>query len=624
MACIHENDGNEVGTAGPWKRKPLWVVEMQARGEAFTISTRSNNSSIGGIELAPLAPAASPSSREDDAWTDNESSRSRPPSFSPSSRGKAAAASATNNHHHSTQRHLTLLDLLSIGIGGTVGSGIFVLCGLIATNFAGPATSLSFVISGLAAALSGCCYAELATKIPVGGSTYTFAYVAIGELAAVISASLLTLEYAVSGAAVARSWGDKVTEWLKHGFVGADDDGNSSGIWVEQYLDPEWLGPINPMAFVISATSTAILLAGVKESKRVVNFFTFVKVGLVLFMIVGGFVLTRSANWTPFVPVRFGAAGIFRGATSSFFGFIGFDEVVCLAGESVNPSRDLAPAVLLTIAAVSLLYVFAALALTGMQPYDEISEASGFPMAFHANGMNWAAEIAAAGEVLCLPLVVIICLLAQPRLQQALAQDGLLPPIFAQIDSTGNLWFGTLFAGVAMALISLFVPFGYLDDFISAGILLAFCITNNAVVIMRCESQNTCHSRVDKVLGLYNFVAFITAFLLNASYMYRYFFTVSLLLLCIALAVKLACELRLHKVAKTKNESGIAHGFEVPFVPWLPCLGIVINAVLIFQLETIGLLILFGYITATAAVYFCYTHQAENASLRTPELSTSS
>mmetsp|Transcript_37679 Transcript_37679/g.82712 ORF Transcript_37679/g.82712 Transcript_37679/m.82712 type:complete len:621 (-) Transcript_37679:36-1898(-) len=614
MACPREDDGNERGAAaaGPWRRKPLWVVEMQARGEAFTIST-SNGTSIGGIELAPLAPAASPSSRDDDAWADNES----PSSFSPGSRGEAvAAASATNNHHHSTQRHLTLLDLLSIGIGGTVGSGIFVLCGLIATNFAGPATSLSFVISGLAAALSGCCYAELASKIPVPGSTYTYAYVAIGELAAVISASLLTLEYAVSGAAVARSWGDKVTEWLRHGFAGADDDGNSSGrpIWVDQYLDPEWLGPINPMAFVISATSTAILLAGVKESKRVVNFFTVVKVGLVLFMIVGGFVLTRSANWTPFVPARFGAAGIFRGATSSFFGFIGFDEVVCLAGESVNPSRDLAPAVLLTIAAVSLLYVFAALALTGMQPYDGISEASGFPMAFHANGVNWAAEIAAAGEVLCLPLVVIICLLAQPRLQQALAQDGLLPPIFGETDRTGNLWFGTLFAGVAMTLISLFVPFGYLDDFISAGILLAFCITNNAVVIMRCESRNTCHSRIDVVLGLYNIVAFVTAFLLNTSYMYRYVVMVSLFLLCLGLALKLACELPLTKVAKAKSEDAILHGFEVPFVPWLPCLAIGVNAVLIFQLETIGLLILFCYIAATAAVYFCYTRQVENAS----------
>lgn len=174
-------------------------------------------------------------------------------------------------------------------------------------------------------------------------------------------------------------------------------------------------------------------------------------------MIIVGFVYSRQDNWTPFVPPKYGVAGVFRGSTSAFFGFLGFDEVVCLAGESVNPKRDLAPSVLLTIAGVSVIYILASLSLSGMQPYENISEASGFPEAFRSLGLNWAANIAALGEIICLPLVVLICLLAQPRLLQALAQDDLLPACF------GDLRFGTLWSGIAMAVIALCVPFTFLD-----------------------------------------------------------------------------------------------------------------------------------------------------------------
>ena len=299
----------------------------------------------------------------------------------------------THEHHESTtvERHLSLFDLVSVGVGGTIGSGIFVLTGYIAHYYAGPATTISFFVSGVAACCSGLCYAELAGRIPASGSTYAYAYVALGEVFAVLAASCLTLEYMVSGAAVARSWGDKVVLWLR------DEWGWT---FADKYLSPGY--NLNPLAGILSALCVLLLMDGVKESKMVTNVVTMLKVALVVFMIVGGFWLLDGSNLTPFVP--YGTSGIFRGATSSFFGYLGYDEVCCLAGEALHPARDMPRAVLLTLSILTLLYVLAALALCGMMPYDEMSDTSAFPAAFRYNGVEWAAQISAFGEVLTLPV----------------------------------------------------------------------------------------------------------------------------------------------------------------------------------------------------------------------------
>lgn len=282
-------------------------------------------------------------------------------------------------------RHLTLFDLVLVGVGGTIGSGIFVLTGYIAHHYAGPATFVSFAISGLAACCSGLCYAELAGRIPASGSTYAYAYVALGELPAVLSAACLTLEYLVSGAAVARSWGDKVVLWLQ------DELGWEQA---QTYLDPGF--GLNPMAFLISTACVLLLVDGVRESKFVTNVFTVLKVALVIFMTVGGYCLLDGSNLKPFVP--YGSAGVLRGATSSFYGYLGFDEVCCISGEAKHPERDVPRAVLWTLSIVSLLYVLASLALTGMQPSEQMSDTSAFPEAFRYNNVEWAAQLSAVSS----------------------------------------------------------------------------------------------------------------------------------------------------------------------------------------------------------------------------------
>jgi APA family basic amino acid/polyamine antiporter len=297
---------------------------------------------------------------------------------------------------------LTLFDLVCVGIGSTIGSGIFVLCGLIANQYAGPATFISWGIAGGAACLSGVCYAELAGKIPTAGSVYAYSYVSMGELPAVMAAACLTLEYVGSASAVARSWGDKVVEYVYQEFLMdingeiPSDPSEQTGTWwwiMKHVLNPGY--GINPMAFIVSTASVILLLQGVKESKAATNFFTTVNVALVTFMGVGGLVLLQRNNLLPLVPPQFGAAGIFRGATSSFFGYIGYDEICCIAGEALNPRQNLPRAILLTLCIVTFLYMVAALALTGMQPYEEISCTSGFPNAFRSNGVEWAAQLTA-------------------------------------------------------------------------------------------------------------------------------------------------------------------------------------------------------------------------------------
>jgi len=311
----------------------------------------------------------------------------------------------------------------------------------------------------------------------------------MGEYAAVLAASCLTLEYGVSGAAVARSWGDKVYEWMAKSGMG-------EGTEVDHLGQREAM--FNPLAGCISLASVVVLACGVQESKRVTNFFTVTKLGLVSFMIVGGFCLFRAENMSPLVvPAQmsiagpaFGAAGILRGATSSFFGYLGFDEVVCLAAEAKNPS-DTPKAVLWTLAIVTIIYILASIALSGMLPYQEVSDTSGFPNAFAARDIEWAAHLTAFGEVFTLPVVVLISLLAQPRLCAAMAKDGLLPSIFAlQSEKDGNLFWSNLLCGIPMTLLATFVPFSWLDDAISVGILFAFNMTNTALVVMRCSNSN--------------------------------------------------------------------------------------------------------------------------------------
>lgn len=516
------------------------------------------------------------------------------------------------------ENELGLWDMLAIGIGGTIGSGVFVTTGLVAHAQAGPSVILCWLIGGLVCSISGLSYAEMSARLPCAGSTYAYSYYAIGELAAFVSGWLLTLEYGISGAAVARDWGDKVGYWVGSWGVGAAD-------WLHDTHG-------NIAGALVQALVVLLLLQGTHVGTTFVKGMTVLKVLLVLFMIVVGLSLFSGEYLIPFLPKAhdfvpnpddtqggltarnsFGIPGLLSGATSCFFGFIGFDEVCCMAAQVKNGGKVMPIAVCGTIAGVTALSTLASIALVGMASYADISASSGFASAFRANGYNWSAQITQAGEILTLPVVVMVAFLAQPQLQFAMAQDGLIPPIFAKTDSKKTLWWGTCLSGGVMVVVAACVPFTHLNDMISAGVLLSFNFTNSSLIIVRLHGIAEKHSgdqprtlRADpkSVLLLYHVFALATAFLLQWSEWSGGPVANSTVLFSAAVALLLFAYLA--SVFSTVSHSGTSGEFRAPMVPALPCLGIFINYYLVSALSPLGLALIFGSIAIVVVVYFTY------------------
>lgn len=481
-------------------------------------------------------------------------------------------------------RYLSLLDLLGIGIGGTVGSGIFVLVGFLTAHVSGRATWASFLLAGFAAGLSGMCFAELSCRfIQYEGSTYSYSRVVLGDFVAVIAAASVSLEYGVSGAAVARTWGDKVVEALRYAA------GSETAF---SFLVP--FGIHLPSVFM-SIISTIVLLLGFKESTSIVNTLTVLKLVLISFMILGGVLVyfwseDDSQPSEEHLRSRPNTTSILHGAVSSFFGYLGYDEICCCSAEAKNPVRDLPRAVIGTIGITTSIYVLAALVLAHMAPPPD---ADSFPSAFRYHDYEWAAKLTAWGEILALPVVVIICLMAQPRLFYQMAQDGLLPHQFS------NLKESTVMSGVLMTIISAVIPFQYLDDFIGAGILVAFTLTNCCVLLLRRRPTQNAPMSINCLLIVFNGSWFIACALWGRTHIWFLSIpnvVVSVLALLSMLAFTRPSEYFGEGILSAKgSEMGNSEFFSTPCVPLVPCLAMGINMMLIAQLSSMALLLLIVY-----------------------------
>lgn len=404
----------------------------------------------------------------------------------------------------------------------------------------------------------------------------------------------LTLEYGVSSAAVARNWGDKLGAWVNHLHP---HDENTASVWHPGSggEGSGFLRDFNLYAGLIELVCMCIMLRGVDLSKLTVDIFTVGKLVLVLFMTIGGFSLFKPSHMTPFAPSGF--KGVFRGAMRSFFGYLGYDEVCCLGGEARNPAKNIPLAVMGTISVVTVLYVLASLALVGMQPYHDINPSSGFPEAFRACDVAWAGHVVAAGELLTLPLVVLVSLLAQPRLQFAMAEDGLLPALFARVDRKGNLFVGTLIAGLAGVVIAMFLPFRALEDMISAGVLIAFNFTNSGLMVSR--RLHRTRPDLNRALVLaFNLLALAASFQWVHLGATMPWLPLNVLVTLAALVPLLLLELT------CPDQVLPADGhFRTPFVPWVPALGAAFNWFLLAQLTWEGLWLVLVYIGISLLLY---------------------
>src|ERR1039458_4622151 len=348
---------------------------------------------------------------------------------------------------HSLHRALGPVNLTALGVGAIIGTGIFVLTGTVAAQNAGPAVVLSFVLAGLASIFAALCYSEFASLVPMAGSAYTYGYATLGELFAWIIGWDLILEYAVGAVAVAIGWSGYVVSL-------AGDFGLKlparlfSGPWNYDAAEHAWSSTgaiLNVPAVAVISVITALLVAGIRETARFNNFIVAVKLVVIALFVICTLPAFSTANWVTssnpegaFIPPNagvgiYGWSGLARGAAVVFFAYIGFDAVSTAAQEARNPMRDMPIGILGSLIICTVLYVVVGFVLTGIVPFDRLNVPDPIAVGIDAAGVGWLSPFIKLGIIFGLTSVILVMLLAQPRIFRAMAHDGLLPAAAAKI-----------------------------------------------------------------------------------------------------------------------------------------------------------------------------------------------
>ncbi|GIM30165.1 amino acid transporter [Clostridium polyendosporum] len=372
------------------------------------------------------------------------------------------------------KKNLKAKDIAALGIGAVVGVGIFVATGE-GAHMAGPAVIISFILAGIIAALCGLCYVELATMFPVAGSTYSYSYIAFGEIMAMIIGWCLTAEYLVATSAVASGWSGT--------FVGIL---NSIGIKLPQVFisSPSKGGIVDLPAILITIILTALLCYGMKESARINNIIVGVKIFIILLFVTLGAKHINTANYVPFMP--FGWKGVFAGTATIFFSYIGFDAISTAAEEAENPRKDIPRGLIACLVVVSILYVSVAFVLTGMVPFKEIISENAVPGALARVGITWGSALVGTGAILGMISTIIAVLYGQVRVFMVMSRDGLLPKAFSKIHSVHKTpYIATMITGSTAAIIAGFLPLDIIVQFLSIGTLLSFMVVSLGVIVLR-------------------------------------------------------------------------------------------------------------------------------------------
>ncbi|KAI9265316.1 amino acid permease-domain-containing protein [Helicostylum pulchrum] len=403
------------------------------------------------------------------------------------------------------KRALSAFQLVFVGIGAIIGTGIFVLSGLAAANNAGPAVTLSFVIAAIAAAFAALSYSEMASMIPVAGSAYTYAYATMGEFVAWTIGWDLILEYMVGAATVGVGWSGyfvKFFEVASGGKINLTSNWTEPTIkWVEVPAEMSLSGAyLNVPGFCIIMLITLILIVGIRQSAMFNTVVVTIKLVVILIFIFALSGFLDPANFSPYIPENtgdwhfFGVPGIFAAATTVFFSYIGFDAVTTAALEAKRPQRDLPIGILGSLVISTVLYLAFCTIMTGAANYTEF-KGSPVPASvaveavmrrYQDKNFAWLNILVAIGAVCGLTSVLLINLLAQSRVFYAMAQDGLLPPMFAKIHpkfKTPHL--ATITVGTITAVMAAVLPVDFLGNMTSVGTLLAFFIVHLGVIVLR-------------------------------------------------------------------------------------------------------------------------------------------
>jgi len=392
------------------------------------------------------------------------------------------------------KRALGPVNLVLIGIGSIIGSGIFVITGHAAAEHAGPAVLVSFVIAGIGCLFSGLCYAEFASMIPESGSSYTYAYATMGRFMAWFIGWNMVLEYGVSAAGVAAAWSGYFVSLLNDvGLTFPADFANApiagTGLTSLQYTHAF----VNVPAVALIVLFTVFLVVGVRESANVNGLMVVIKTAVVLLVILFGLPFVHWSNLHPFVPPntgewgKFGISGILAASASIFFAYIGFEAVSVAAQEARNPRRDLPIGILGSLGICTVLYILMTIALLGVSDWRTLNVEN--PVSFAVSKMaplHWLVTPIDVGAVVGLASVVFVSLYGQSRVFYSMARDGFLPPAFSAIHPrfcTPHL--GTIITGGVAALLAAIFPFDVLAELVSVGTLLAFVAVCIGIMILR-------------------------------------------------------------------------------------------------------------------------------------------
>ncbi|XP_052014198.1 cationic amino acid transporter 4 [Apodemus sylvaticus] len=382
----------------------------------------------------------------------------------------------------SLRRCLSTLDLTLLGVGGMVGSGLYVLTGTVAKDMAGPAVLLSFLVAAVASLLAALCYAEFGARVPRTGSAYLFTYVSMGEIWAFLIGWNVLLEYLIGGAAVARAWSGYLDAIFNHSIRNFTE--SHMGVWQMPLLAhyPDFL------AAGILLVASGFVSCGARVSSWLNHTFSAISLIVILFIIVLGFILARPHNWSAeeggFAP--FGFSGILAGTATCFYAFVGFDVIAASSEEARNPRWAVPMATAISLGLAAGAYILVSTVLTLMVPWHSLDPDSALADAFYRRGYSWAGFIVAIGSICAMNTVLLSNLFSLPRIVYAMAADGLFFQVFARVHPRTQVpVIGILVFGVLTALLALLLDLEALVQFLSIGTLLAYTFVATSIIVLR-------------------------------------------------------------------------------------------------------------------------------------------